>query len=56
MNHHGCPKIRDLVDPEADEDLWICPSTQDQTSLSRAQNKIAWSIDNEAFEVVDFVL
>ena len=24
VDDHGCPKIQDLVDPEADEKMWNC--------------------------------
>ena len=26
LDEHGCPKIRDLVDPKADGEMWICSS------------------------------
>ena len=38
---HGCPKIRDLVDPKSDEETWIClsyPFVQ-KTTLHCAERK-----------------
>ena len=41
LDDHGCPKIRDLVDPRADGETWICPSYpfRHKTTLHCAERK-----------------
>ena len=41
MDYHACPKIRDLIDYEADGEMWICSSYRflPKTTLHCAERK-----------------